>query len=380
MIISAPTDFREAARRRLPRFLYDYIDAGAFDELTYARNTKDFKDIELRQRVLKGVEPDDLSINMFGRDWALPLALCPVGLTGMYARRGEDQVARAADKARIPYAMSTVSICSIEEVSKDLSQPIWFQLYVLRDRGFMTYVLDKAKAAGVTTLVFTVDLPVTGIRYKDKHSGLTGPWRRTRRFTQALTRPHWAMNVGLLGRPHTLGNISDYQGKATGLLAYKEWLGENFDPTITWKDLEWIRDYWDGSLVLKGILDAEDVPDALTLGADGIIVSNHGGRQLDGASSSIRALPAIVNAVDGKAKVLMDGGVRSGLDVVKALCLGADAAMIGRSYIYALAAKGEAGIAELIDMYIREMKVVMTLIGAETISDLGSDHINAKGT
>lgn len=370
MIISAPTDFREAARRRLPRFLYDYIDAGAFDELTYGRNTQDFQDIELRQRVLRGVEPDDLSVHMLGRDWALPLALCPVGLTGMYARRGERQVAQAADKAGIPYAMSTVSICSIEEASRGLSRPIWFQLYVLRDRGFMTHVLDAAKAAGVTTLVFTVDLPVTGIRYKDKRSGLTGPWRRTRRFAQALTRPHWAVNVGLGGRPHTLGNISDYQGKPTGLLAYKEWLSENFDPTITWKDLEWIRDYWDGALVLKGILDAQDIPDALRLGADGIIVSNHGGRQLDGASSSIRALPSIVEAVDGKAKVLMDGGIRSGLDVVKALCLGADAAMIGRSYIYALAARGEAGITELIDMYTREMKVVMTLIGAGSITEL----------
>ncbi len=370
MIISAPTDFREAAQRCLPRFLYDYIDAGAFDELTYARNTQDFKEIELRQRVLKGVEPDDLSINMFGRDWALPLALSPVGLSGMYAKRGEAQVARAANKAGIPYAMSTVSICSIEEVSQGLTQPIWFQLYVLRDRGFMKHVLDQAKANGVTTLVFTVDLPVTGIRYKDKRSGLTGPWRKTRRFAQALTRPHWALNVGLMGRPHTLGNISKYQGQPTGLLDYKEWLSENFDPTITWTDLEWIRDYWDGPLILKGILDPSDVPDALTLGADGIIVSNHGGRQLDGAVSSIRALPAIVEAVDGRAKVLMDGGIRSGLDLVKALCLGADAAMIGRSYIYALATRGEAGITELIDMYIREMRVVMTLIGAETISDL----------
>ena len=378
MIISAPTDFKKAARRRLPRFLYDYIDGGGFTERTYERNSEDFSHIELRQRVLKGVEPDDLSIKMFGRDWALPLAFCPVGLTGMFARRGEGQVARAADKAGIPYAMSTVSICSIEEASRGLSQPIWFQLYVLRDRGFMTHVLDAAKAAGVTTLVFTVDLPVTGIRYKDKHSGLTGPWRRTRRFAQALTRPHWAMTVGLMGRPHTLGNISDYQGKPTGLLAYKEWLGENFDPTITWKDLEWIRDYWDGDLVLKGILDPEDVPDALTLGANGIIVSNHGGRQLDGASSSIHALPGIVNAVDGRANVLFDGGIRSGLDVVRALCLGADAAMIGRSYIYALAARGEAGIGELIEMYIKEMKVVMTLIGAGSIAELGPEKLAAS--
>lgn len=377
MIISAPTDFKKAARRRLPRFLYDYIDAGAFDELTYGRNRADFQNIALRQRVLKGAQPDDLSIHMFGRDWALPLGLCPVGLTGMYARRGEAQVARAADKAGIPYAMSTVSICSIDEASNGLSNPIWFQLYVLRDRGFMTYVLDKAKAAGVTTLVFTVDLPVTGIRYKDKHSGLTGPWRRTRRFMQAVTRPRWAMTVGLMGRPHTLGNVSEYQGRKTGLLTYKEWLGENFDPSITWKDLEWIRDYWDGHLILKGILDPADVPDALTLGADGIIVSNHGGRQLDGARSSIRALPAIAEAVDGQAKLLIDGGIRSGLDVIKALCLGADAAMIGRSYIYALAARGETGIGELIDLYVKEMKVVMTLIGADSITDLDMSKLDA---
>jgi len=270
MIISSPQDFRKAAKRKLPRFLFDYIDGGAFDEKTLVRNVSDFGDIALRQRVLTGVDAPVLSTSLFGRDWALPLALSPVGLSGMCARRGEVQAARAAGKGGIPYTLSTVSICPVEEVMAKAGQPIWFQLYVLKDRGFMTHVLDRAKAAGITTLVFTVDLPVTGIRYGDARSGMTGPWRRTRRMAQAVLHPHWGVSVGLFGRPHALGNISAYQGQKTGLLTYKEWIRDNFDPAITWKDLEWIRDYWDGPLILKGILDPQDVSDALTLGADGI--------------------------------------------------------------------------------------------------------------
>lgn len=373
MIISSANDYRAAAESRLPPFLFQYIDGGAYAEYTLKRNVEDLSKIALRQRVLNDMSKLDLSTEIFGEKLSLPLALSPVGLTGMYARRGEVQAAVAADRKGIPFTLSTVSVCPIEEVAPAISRPMWFQLYVLRDRGFMKNALERAKAAGCTTLVFTVDMPVPGARYRDAHSGMSGPNAAMRRYMQAITHPHWALNVGLLGRPHDLGNISKYLGKATGLEDYIGWLGSNFDPSISWKDLEWIRDFWDGPMVIKGILDPEDAKDAVRFGADGIVVSNHGGRQLDGVMSSARALPAIANAVKGDIKIIADSGIRSGLDVVRMIAQGADLCMIGRAFVYALGAAGQEGVANLLDLFEKEMRVAMTLTGASTIADITSD-------
>ena len=373
MIISSANDYREAARRRLPPFLFHYIDGGAYAEYTLKRNVEDLSSIALRQRVLKDMTQLDLSTEIFGEQLSLPVALSPVGLTGMYARRGEVQAAMAADKKGIPFTMSTVSVCPIEEVTPKINRPMWFQLYVLRDRKFMQNVLERAKAAGCSTLVFTVDMPVPGARYRDAHSGMSGPNAAMRRYLQAFTHPHWAIDVGLLGRPHDLGNVSKYLGKAIGLEDYIGWLGNNFDPSISWKDLEWIRDFWDGAMVIKGILDPQDAKDAVRFGADGIVVSNHGGRQLDGVMSTATALPKIADAVKGDIKILVDSGIRNGLDVVRMLALGADLCMLGRAFVYALAADGEAGVTNLLNLIDKEMRVAMTLTSANRIQDINRD-------
>ncbi|MBB3941517.1 L-lactate dehydrogenase (cytochrome) [Novosphingobium fluoreni] len=317
----------------------------------------------------------DLSVTLFGRSLGMPVVLAPVGLTGMYARRGEVQAARAAAARQVPFTLSTVSVCAIDEVQRQSSAPIWFQLYVLKDRGFMRDALERAQAAGVETLVFTVDMPVPGARYRDAHSGMSGPNAAWRRMLQAVTHPRWAWDVGIHGRPHDLGNISAYRGAATGLADYIGWLGANFDPSISWRDLQWIRDTWKGSIVIKGILDVEDAREAVRFGAQGIVVSNHGGRQLDGVLSSARALPAIADAVKGQVSILADSGIRSGLDVVRMLALGADAAMLGRAFIYALAADGQAGVANLLELFDREMRVAMALTGVRTIAGIDSTII-----
>ncbi|KRG86719.1 lactate dehydrogenase [Stenotrophomonas daejeonensis] len=375
MIISASTDYRAAARRRLPPFLFHYIDGGAYAEHTLRRNVADLADVALRQRVLRDMAELSLETRLFGETLAMPVALAPVGLTGMYARRGEVQAARAADSRGVPFTLSTVSVCPIEEVAPAIKRPMWFQLYVLRDRGFMRNVLERAQAAGVATLVFTVDMPVPGARYRDAHSGMSGPHAALRRYLQAATHPRWAFDVGLRGRPHDLGNISAYRGDPTGLEDYIGWLAGNFDPSISWKDLEWIRAFWKGPMLIKGILDPEDARDAVRFGADGIVVSNHGGRQLDGVPSTARALPAIADAVRGELKILADSGVRSGLDVVRMLALGADTVLLGRAFVYALAAQGERGVAHLLDLMAAEMRVAMTLTGARRIADIGRDSL-----
>ncbi len=373
MIISSSADYRAAAQQFLPPFLFHYIDGGAYAEQTLRRNVDDFAAVALRQRVLKDMSQLDTSIELFGEKLSIPVALSPVGLTGMYRRRGEVQAARAADKHGIPFTMSSVSVCPIEEVAPKIQRPMWFQLYVLKDRGFMQNALERAQAAGCTTLVFTVDMPVPGARYRDAHSGMSGPNAPLRRYWQAMTHPRWAVDVGLLGRPHDLGNISAYRGSPTGLADYMGYLGANFDPSISWKDLEWIRAFWKGPMVIKGILDPEDAKDAVRFGADGIIVSNHGGRQLDGVLSSARALPAIADAVKGQIKILADSGIRNGLDVVRALALGADCAMIGRAYIYALAAAGEVGVKHLLELLEKEMRVAMTLTSVARVADITGD-------
>ena len=373
MIISSANDYREAAKRRLPPFLFHYIDGGAYAEHTLKRNVEDLSKIALRQRVLNDMSSLSLETQLFNETLSMPVALAPVGLTGMYARRGEVQAAVAADQKGIPFTLSTVSVCPIEEVAPVINRPMWFQLYVLRDRGFMKNALERAKAAGCSTLVFTVDMPVPGARYRDAHSGMSGPNAAMRRYLQSMMHPQWAWDVGLHGRPHDLGNISKYLGKPTGLEDYIGWLGNNFDPSISWKDLEWIREFWDGPMVIKGILDPEDAKDAVRFGADGIVVSNHGGRQLDGVLSSARALPPIAEAVKDDIKILADSGIRNGLDVVRMLALGADTCMLGRAFIYALGAAGGAGVSNLLDLIEKEMRVAMTLTGAKTISDINSD-------
>ena len=375
MIISASTDYRAAAQRRLPPFLFHYIDGGAYAEHTLRRNVEDLAGIALRQRILRNVADLSLDAELLGERMAMPVALGPVGLTGMFARRGEVQAARAAASRGIPFTLSTVSVCAIEEVAPAIGRPMWFQLYVLKDRGFMRNALERAKAAGVTTLIFTVDMPTPGARYRDAHSGMSGPNAPLRRMLQAVTHPRWAWDVGLRGRPHDLGNISTYRGNPTGLGDYIGWLGSNFDPSISWKDLEWIRKFWTGPMVIKGILDPEDARDAVRFGADGIVVSNHGGRQLDGVLSTARALPAIASAVKGEVEILVDSGIRSGLDVVRMLALGADGVLLGRAFVYALAAHGEAGVANLLDLIAKEMRVAMTLTGARSIREISEDSL-----
>ncbi|MBM3097368.1 FMN-dependent L-lactate dehydrogenase LldD [Gluconobacter cerinus] len=375
MIISSATDYREAARRRLPPFLFHYIDGGSYAEQTMRRNITDLADISLRQRILKNVSGLTTGTELFGRKLHIPAVLAPVGLTGMYARRGEVQAARAAARKGIPFTLSTVSVCPIEEVQGRSPVPIWFQLYVLKDRGFMKNALERAKAAGIMTLVFTVDMPTPGARYRDAHSGMSGSHANIRRYLQAVTHPMWAWDVGLRGRPHDLGNISRYRENPTKLEDYIGWLANNFDPSISWKDLEWIREYWDGPMVIKGILDPEDAKDAVRFGADGIVVSNHGGRQLDGVLSSARALPPIADAVKGELKILADSGIRSGLDIARMVAMGADSVLLGRAFVYALAADGQKGVENLLDILEKELRVAMTLTGASAVSDLTSESL-----
>lgn len=370
MIIASANDYRKAAKRRVPPFMFHYADGGSYSEQTLRRNVSDLENIALRQRVLKDMSQLDTAIELFGEKWAMPCALAPVGALGMYARRGEVQAAKAAANKGIPFTLSTVSICPIEEVVPQINRPMWFQLYVLKDRGFMKHALERAKAAGCSTLVFTVDMPTPGARYRDMHSGMSGPYKDILRVVQAALHPFWAHDVGINGKPHTLGNISAYMGKPVDLNNYIGWLTENFDPSISWKDLEWIREFWDGPMIIKGILDPEDAKDAVRFGADGIVVSNHGGRQLDGVLSSARALPPIADAVKGDIKVLVDGGIRNGLDVVRMIALGADACLLGRAFVYALSAAGQSGVENLLDIFMKEMRVAMTLTSNAKISDI----------
>ncbi|RWR34423.1 alpha-hydroxy-acid oxidizing protein [Sinirhodobacter populi] len=375
MIISSISDYREAARRRLPPFLFHYIDGGAYAEYTLGRNVSDLSEIALRQRILKNVAELSLETEVLGQKFAMPVALSPVGLTGMYARRGEVQAAKAAASRGVPFTLSTVSVCPIEEVQSQSPAPIWFQLYVLKDRGFMKNALERAQAAGITTLVFTVDMPVPGARYRDLHSHMSGANAKYWQYWQAVTHPQWAWDVGIHGKPHDLGNISAYRGQPTKLEDYIGWLGANFDPSISWADLEWIREFWKGPMLIKGILDVEDARDAVRFGADGIIVSNHGGRQLDGVLSSTRALPAIADAVKGDLTILADSGVRSGLDVVRMIALGADVAMMGRAFVYALATGGESAVGHMLDLVAKEMRVAMALTGARSIAEISADSL-----
>lgn len=368
MIISSTRDYAKAARQKLPPFLFHYLDGGSYDESTLEANTSDLARVALRQRVLRKSDALSVETTLLGDACKIPVILGPVGLSGMYARRGEVQAARAAEAFGVPYTLSTVSVCSLAEVSRAVTRPIWFQLYVLKDRAFMKDALARAMALGVSKLVFTVDMPVPGARYRDAHSGLSGKNGPVRRLVQSASHPSWALDVGLFGQPHDLGNISAYRGKATGLSDYIGWLANNFDPSISWSDLEWIRDFWQVKIIIKGILDPDDAEDAVRFGADAIVVSNHGGRQLDGVLSTAQALPPIADAVGDKITVLADSGIRNGLDVVRMLALGAKGVMLGRAYVYALAANGGAGVINLLSIIEKELRVAMTLTGTTSIS------------
>lgn len=373
-------DYRELARRRLPPFLFEYVDGGSYAEVTLRRNVADLEAVALRQRVLNDVSSIDVSTTLFGRRMALPVALAPIGLAGMNARRGEVQAARAAEAAGIPFCLSTVSACPLAEVATATSSPLWFQLYMIRDRGFMRDLLAQARSAGCDALLFTVDMPVPGSRYRDYRSGLAGApgaMGALRRAWQGVTRPRWAWDVGIRGRPHQLGNVAPVLGKNTGLEDFFAWMRDNFDPTVSWRDLEFIRELWDGPLVIKGVLDPEDALTAAEIGADGIVVSNHGGRQLDGVPSTVRALPPIVDAVGERLTVLVDGGVRSGLDVVRFLALGAEGVLLGRAWVYALAGGGGGGVAHMLRLIEAEMRVAMALTGAVDVDAIDRSRLVA---
>ena len=373
MRVVAPSDFRELARRRLPPFLFEYIDGGANAERTMMSNVADLALLKLRQRTLIDVSSVDSSVELFGRKHSLPLVLAPVGLAGMNARRGEVQAARAAEKAGVPFTLSTVSACALEEVADATAEPFWFQLYMIRDRGFMTDLLARAQATGCSALIFTVDMPVPGIRYRDYRSGLAGaPGIRGRigRLGQALTHPKWTWDVGVRGRPHHLGNVAPVLHGRTGMEDFFAWMQGNFDASITWRDIEHVRANWAGPLIIKGVLDREDARAARDCGVDAIVVSNHGGRQLDDALSTAKALPPIVDAVANDLTIFVDGGIRTGGDIFKMIALGAHAVMIGRPWVYALAAQGQRGVESLIQMLETELKVTMALTGCATISEI----------
>ena len=373
------SDYRALAKARLPHFLFEYLDGGSYDEITLQRNVADLRSVTLRQRVLRDVSSIDLSTELFDTRWSMPVGLGPVGLSGLYARRGEVQAARAAATAGVPFSLSTLSACSIDEVATKTRSPFWFQLYIVKDREFVRDMIARAKQAGCAALLLTVDLAVPGTRYRDYRSGLSGLGRgRMARASQVLTRPDWAWDVAMRGRPMTFGNLESLLGAGAALSDLMGWVGRNFDAGVTWKDVEWVRSQWDGPLVIKGVLDPEDAREAAESGADAVVVSNHGGRQLDGVLSSARALPSVAEAIAGRIAVLVDGGVRSGLDVVRMLALGADFVLLGRAWAYALAARGQSGVAHVLQLIDAEMRVAMALTGCANIREIDSQVLDPR--
>jgi len=371
-------DHREAARRRLPRVLFDYIDGGAYAEHTLAANVEDFAAIRLRQRVLQDVSALSLSTTIFGQALSMPLALAPVGLAGLYARRGEIQAARAAQDAGLPFSLSTMGVASAADLARTVT-PSWYQLYMIRDRGFMSELLARVRDAGCPVLLLTVDLPVPGARYRDARNGMTDDSlaARTLQVLDGLAHPAWLWDVRLRGGSWALGNLAGAGEGLTRLSQFWGWIGRQFDPSMTWNDIAWVRDRWPGPLVVKGVLDAEDARAARAAGVEGVVVSNHGGRQLDSTPSAIAALPAVVDAVGADLTVLMDGGVRSGLDVLKALSLGAKACLIGRAWAWALGGGGEAGVTQMLEQIRQELRVAMSLTGCVDVRDAGP-HLLSK--
>ncbi|HEY8002743.1 MAG TPA: L-lactate dehydrogenase [Phenylobacterium sp.] len=373
MRAASVSDYRELARRRLPNIFFEYIDGGSYAEATLARNVADIEAIALRQRVMRDMSKLDMSVTTLGQSFAMPVGLAPVGMAGMYARRGEAQAARAAAGAGVPFCLSAMGVCGAAEVAATGVAP-WFQLYMLKDRGYMRELLAEVKALGCPVLVFTVDLPVPGARYRDIRSGFTGSSGLAGALNTAwngMTHPAWLWDVGLNGKPHTLGSVAGALQTGKRVTDFLSWVARNFDRTVTWKDMDWVRETWDGPIVVKGVLDVADAKDAVKAGAQGLVVSNHGGRQLDGVKSSIAALPRIAQAVGSDLEVYMDGGIRSGLDVLKAMSLGARACFVGRAWAYALGAGGEAAVARMLATLRSELSVAMVLTGCANVRDAG---------
>ena len=368
--ITCIEDLRQLARRKVPRAFFDYADSGSYNEETLRANRADLEGIKLRQRVLVDVSSRSLATTIVGQKVSAPIILAPIGLTGMQHGDGEILSAQAANDAGIPYTLSTMSIGSIEDVAEATAKPFWFQLYVIRDRGFSKDILARALAAKCSALVLTVDLQVLGQRHRDIKNGMTVPPEiRIKNIIDVATKPAWAWSV-LMGKRKTFGNLAGHVKGMDNVNQLAKWVGDQFDPALSWQDVEWIKKIWPGKLILKGILDPDDAKTAVKLGADAIVVSNHGGRQLDGAPSSISALPAIADAVGSELEVLFDGGIRTGADIMRALALGARACLIGRAYIYGLGAAGEAGVAKAIDILEKELSVTMALTGTNRIADI----------
>ena len=372
-------DYRELARRKLPRQLFDYIDGGAYTESTMRANMNDLRNIHLRQRILRDVSDIDLGVEVLGERLSLPVILAPVGLAGMFARRGEVLAARAAEREGIRFCESTVSICPIEEVQAATNVPFWFQLYVMRDRAYAEELMGRARDAGCSVLVLTVDLAVVGARYRDTRNGMMdtiSATKKLRRGWDILSHFGWVTDVAVRGKPLTFGNLESAVPTAQSPAGFKDWIDSQFDPSVTWEDLAWVREHWPGKVVLKGILDVEDAKRAVDVGADALVVSNHGGRQLDDVRSTAAALQPVAEAVGDQLEVLVDGGIRSGLDVVKMLSLGAKACLLGRAWTYAVAGGGEEGVAHVIRIIREEMKVAMALTGKQRLADLGPDVLD----
>ncbi|MBX6319139.1 alpha-hydroxy acid oxidase [Pigmentiphaga sp.] len=376
-VITCIEDLRQLAKRRVPRAFYDYADSGSYTESTYRANSEDLAAIKLRQRVAINVDERSTKTTLLGQEVSMPVAIAPTGLAGMQWADGEILGAQAAEKFGIPFTLSTMSICSIEDVAAATTKPFWFQLYVMRDREFIASLIQRAKAAKCSALVLTLDLQILGQRHKDLKNGMTVPLRPSlANLLDLATKPGWALRM-LGSKRKTFGNLAGHVKDAEGINSLARWTARQFDPTLCWKDVEWIKAQWGGKLIMKGILDPEDARMAVSCGADAIVVSNHGGRQLDGALSSIAALPAVVDAVGHKTEVLFDGGVRSGQDVLKALALGARGAMIGRAFLYGLGAMGRPGVDAALSIIQRELDVSMALTGTRTIEEIGP-HILAR--
>ena len=372
-------DLERLAKRRVPKMFFDYADSGAWTESTYRANTEDYGKIKLRQRVAVDMTNRSLETTMVGQTVAMPVALAPVGLTGMQHADGEILAAKAANAFGIPFTLSTMSICSIEAVAEATKKPFWFQLYVMRDRDFINALIDRAKAAGCSALVLTLDLQILGQRHKDLRNGLSAPPRFTpKHIWQMATRPAWCLDM-LGTKNRTFGNIVGHAKGVEDLSSLGSWTAEQFDPRLSWNDIEWIKERWGGPLILKGILDVEDARIAAKTGADAIVVSNHGGRQLDGAPSSISVLPEIVDAVGDQIEVHVDGGIRSGQDVLKALCLGAKGTYVGRAFVFGLGAMGQAGVTLALDIIARELDMTMALCGERKVTDLSRMNLYHGG-
>jgi L-lactate dehydrogenase (cytochrome) len=375
--ITCIEDLREQARRRLPRALFEYVDCGSYDELTLKRNREDLDALQIRQRVAMDLSGLSMTTTVLGEQWSIPVAIAPTGLAGLLYGDGEIHGARAAQAFGVPFILSTMSICSIEDVAATVQRPFWFQIYLMKDRGFNEELIGRARDAGCSALVLTLDLTVQGMRRRDAKNGLTVPPRLTlRNALDMAASPGWVWGL-LTARRRTFGNLEERLRDTGGLMTLSQWIASQFDASVTWKELDWLRERWPGKLIVKGILDAEDGRLAASTGIDALVVSNHGGRQLDSAPSSISVLPEVVEAVAGRCEVLFDGGVRSGQDVLKALARGAHACLIGKAYLYGLAAGGEAGVRRTLEIFRDELRVTMGLAGCTDVQQAGPDILRS---